>query len=88
MVSNPQMSKYRNGSKAYKKAQTFNEVYTKLMRSLHNLFNGHPETLDDAMGLMYSVDFHLKKLVSTPIDDNGDPYVGPNAGPTFDFAPP
>ena len=27
----------------------------------------------------------LKELLRTPIDDNGDPDVGPSAGPTFDF---
>ena len=87
MISNPRMSNYKDGSKAYNQAQIFNKVYTKLMKSLHNVFNGHPEALNDTIGLMYSVHFHLKKLVSTPIDDNGDPYVGPNAGPTFDFTP-
>ena len=87
MVSNPQMSNYKKGSKAYNQAQLFNKVFTKLVKSLHNVFNGHPETLNDTIGLMYSVHLHLKNLVRMPIDDNGDPYVGPNAGPTFDFTP-
>ena len=67
--------------------RTFNKVYTKLLKSLEYVFNGYPETLDDAVGLMYSVDLHLSKLLRTPVEDNGDPYIGPNAGPTFDFTP-
>ncbi|XP_078360553.1 uncharacterized protein LOC144644871 isoform X2 [Oculina patagonica] len=87
MVSNPRMSKYTPGSKAYRQAERFNKVYTKLLKSLEEVFNGHPETLQDALGLMYSVDLHMQNLVRTPIDENGDPDVGPNAGPTFDFTP-
>lgn len=87
MISNPRMEKYVEGSKAYRQAVRFNKIYTKLLKSLENVFNGHPETLDDALGLMYSVDLHLTNLLRTPIYDNGDPYIGPNAGPTFDFTP-
>ena len=87
MVPDPQMSKYTPGSKAYRKAERFNKVYTKLLKSLEALFNGYPDTLQDALGLMYSVDIHLRNLVRTPIDDNGDPNIGPNAGPTFVFTP-
>ena len=87
MIPNPVMNKYKPGSKAYLQAERFNKVYTKLLKSLHNVFNGQPDTLKDALGIMYSVDLHLKKLVHTPIADDGDPDVGPNAGPTFDFMP-
>ncbi|CAH3157234.1 unnamed protein product [Porites evermanni] len=87
MVPNPRMSKYKKGSNAYWQAERLNKVYTKLLQSLDNVFNGHPETLKDALGLMFSVDLHLRNLLATPIDDNGDPDVGPNAGPTFDFTP-
>ena len=85
MVSDPQMSKYTPGSKAYRKAEILNKVYTRMLKSLEDVFNGHPDSMNDALSLMYSVDFHLKELLRTPIDDNGDPDVGPNAGPTFDF---
>lgn len=81
------MARYIPGSKAHRQAQRFNRVYTKLLKSLDNVFNGQPDTLKDALGLMFSVDLHLKKLVHTPIADDGDPEVGPNAAPTFDFTP-
>ena len=81
------MARYGPDSKAHRQAKRFNQVYTKLLKSLDNVFNGQPDTLKDALGLMYSVDLHLKKLVHTPIADDGDPEVGPNAAPTFDFTP-
>ena len=87
MIPNPRMTKYVKGSMAYRQAVRFNKVYTKLLKSLENVFNGRPDTLGDALGLMYSVDLHLTKLLRTPVEDNGDPYIGPNAGPTFDFTP-
>lgn len=81
------MSRYQPGSKAYRQAVRFNKAYTRLLKSLamDKVFNGHPDTVRDAIGCMYSVDIHLKRLVKTPIEDKGDPLVGPNAGPTFEF---
>ena len=81
------ITKYNPNSKAYRQAERFNKVYTKLLKSLNNVFNGQPDTLKDALGIMYSVDLQLRRLVHTPIADDGDPYVGPNAGQTFDFTP-
>lgn len=87
MVPNPNMSKYKKGTKAYLMANKFNMVYTRMLKSLEHVFNGHPDSLNDALGLMYSLKLHLKKLIRTPIDPDGDPDVGPNAGPTFEFTP-
>lgn len=87
MVPNPKMTKFKEGTKAYLMAEMFNEVYTKMLKSLEHVFNGYPDSLNDALGLMYSLKLHLKKLIRTPIDPDGDPDVGPNAGPTFEFTP-
>lgn len=88
MIPNPKLSDYTPGSKAYRQAVLFNKAYTKLFKSLENAFNGNPhEGLENAIGLMYGVELHLKKLLRTPVDDDGDPDIGPNAGPTFDFTP-
>ena len=85
MIPNPKMSKYKKGSLAYIKAQDFNMVFNKLLKSLEHIFNGHPNDLKDAFGLMYSLQVHLDKLVRQPVEKHGDPDVGPNAGPAFDF---
>ena len=71
MIPNPLMTKYVKASVAYRQAVRFNKVYTKLLKSLENVFNGRPDTLGDALGLMYSVDLHLTKLLRTPVEDNG-----------------
>lgn len=87
MVNNPRLIKYPPGSRADVLNKEFNRLYTNLLRSLHVTFNGHPDKFVDALGLMFSIDRHLKRLVQTPLEKNGDPYVGPNAGPTFEFMP-
>ena len=79
---------FRTGSKAFIQAKLFNKVYTKLLKTLEVTFNGKPDEIGNALGLMFSVELHLKNLVRIPIDDvNGNPEVGPNAGPTFTFTP-
>ena len=87
MIPNPRLSDHTPGSKAYKQAVLFNKAYTKLLKSLEHACNGHLETMEDATGLMYGVELHLKALLRTPVDDNGDPDIEPNAGPTFEFTP-
>ena len=87
MVNNPRLVKYKKGSRADVLNKAFNRLYTNLLRSLEFTFNGHPEKFEDALGLMFSVDRHLKMLVQTPLEEHADPTVGPNAGPTFEFMP-
>jgi len=87
MVNNPRLRKFVPGSQADVLNREFNRLYTNLLRSLDVAFNGHPEKFGDAVGLMFSIDRHLKRLVRTPLEQDGDPTVGPNAGPTFEFIP-
>lgn len=87
MVNNPRYIKYTPGSRPDVLNKEFNRIYTNLLRSLEVVFNGHPEKFVDALGLMMTVDRYLKRLVQTPLEEQGDPTVGPNAGPTFEFRP-
>lgn len=87
MIKDPKMSMYKPGSRAHFHAMLFNKAYTRLLRSLEKAFNGNPNQIIDAIGMMFSVELHLKNLIRTPIDDNGNPEIGPNAGPTFEFTP-
>jgi hypothetical protein len=41
MVKDPQMSKYKPGSQAYKNAQAFNHVYRKMLETLQSVFDGN-----------------------------------------------
>ena len=67
MIPNPRLSDHTPGSKAYKQAVLFNKAYTKLLKSLEHACNGHPETMEDATGLMYGVELHLKALLRAPV---------------------
>ena len=79
------MSKYVPWSRPYLLARTFNIAYTKLLGSLEQAYNGQPDAIKDAMGLMYSISLNAKRLVRTPINPRDDPDVGPNAAPTYEI---
>ena len=83
VVKDPQMSKYKPGSQAYKNAQAFNSMYRRLLETLQSVFDGNVERFDDTFGLMKSLMIYGSRVVQTPIDEDGDPNVGPNAGPTY-----
>ncbi|XP_019648076.1 PREDICTED: uncharacterized protein LOC109488316 isoform X2 [Branchiostoma belcheri] len=85
-ISNPRTKSYPPGSQARKYSDNFNMVYTGLLQCLHEAYNGAPQKLKcDCMGMMSSLTAWGKRLVQTPIDPNGDPEIGPNAAPTFEF---
>ena len=67
MVSNPRLRKFVPGSQVGVLKRELNKLYTNLHRSLQVTFNGHPEKLGHALGLMFSIDKHLKGLVFTPL---------------------
>ncbi|XP_066288239.1 uncharacterized protein [Branchiostoma lanceolatum] len=84
-VSNPQTERYPPGSQVRKYSDNFNKIYTGLLKCIHEAFNGAPDKIKDCMGMMSSLTAWGKKLVRTPVDPDGDPEIGPNAAPTFEF---
>ncbi|CAH1241150.1 Hypp6320 [Branchiostoma lanceolatum] len=87
-LSNPSSSKYPPGSRARKMSDRFNEKYTSLMKCLHGVFNGNPDNMKKCFGIMSSLTVDAKRMVQTPIDPDGDPNIGPNVAPTFEWYPP
>ena len=81
------MSKYKKGSRAAILTETFNKEYTKLLKALQRYFNGHPEDLNSIISLMYSLEVAGRRIVRTPIHEDGDSDEGPNAAPSFEFTP-
>jgi hypothetical protein len=73
---------YEDGGRERALVERFNYTYTSLLRSLHTTFNGKPETLAKAMGLMYELRLLVRDLVSTPV--TGADYF---AAPTFEYTP-
>ena len=81
MKANPKMADFPFNSLAYQYSKLFNFTYTSLLNNLHLAFNGQPEKMDDAMGLMFSLKLYAGKLLATPYP-NHPGYV---AGPSFEF---
>lgn len=52
------------------------ESYTGLLTALHRVFNGHPDELDDSVGLMYQLQVQAKKLLQTPAPDGSGKVLG------------
>ncbi|HSH02584.1 MAG TPA: ferritin-like protein [Anaerolineae bacterium] len=81
MMDDPDMAKLPVDSQAYKLSTQFNEAYLALLNGLHETFNGEPERLTDALGLMYTLDLLARRLMVTP-SGRGD---GTTAGPSFQW---
>ena len=60
---------------------TFNYTYTNLLKTLHNLLNGHPDQFNPAIGLMMSLKSQAKAMMS------GIPDTSIITGPTFEYQP-
>lgn len=82
LYPNAKIVKYREGSRARVLAEQFNAGYTNLLRSLQATFNGKPETLKAAMGLMQELHLTARSLVSTQV-----PGSSLHASPTFEYTP-
>lgn len=82
LVENPTIESYPAGSPARKGAESFNRLYTEVLKNLHKTFNGSPETLEHAIDLMFELKGEASKLAEAP---SGQP--GKQAGPTYEYQP-
>jgi hypothetical protein len=81
VVTNPSASLYPPGSHLASLNNTFNYTYTALLKSLHLVFNGQPDRLGPAIGLMESLKEQALVMMSTEV------VPGQTAGPTFTYQP-
>lgn len=65
MDDDPKVAKYKEGSFSRRLATQFNYNYTKLLRSLHDTFNGNPDGIDRSMGVMYELRFAAYQALTT-----------------------
>jgi hypothetical protein len=77
MQDDPDAYRLAAGSAARRESELSNEMYTNLLTSLNLVFNGHPEGLSDAMGLMFSLRVQAKKLLEMPTSPGAKTVVGP-----------
>jgi rubrerythrin len=82
LVANPKLADYPAASEAHRRCATFNYTYTSLLRTLHAAFNGHPDRIDAAIGLMESLKVQALDMANgPPLPDGSVP------GPSFEYQP-
>lgn len=84
VADNPTVASLPAGSQAQALAMEFNESYRNLMAALERTFDGRPDQLGSALGLMYALRVQALDLFKHP-SGRGD---GTVAGPTFEYTPP
>jgi rubrerythrin len=80
LVKNPAAANYPVGSLARNLCDTFNYTYTSLLKALHIAFNGRPDTLPAALGLMFSLKEQFLEMAKIPPPPgiNGAPLPAPS----------
>jgi hypothetical protein len=74
---NAALSDYPLGSGAYIAGTEFYETYCSLLRALDETFNGNPERLNSALGLMFQLKLVAQQVMQFPVGD------GLHAAPPF-----
>lgn len=82
MVDDPVLATVADGP-AREGTRLFDEMYAGLLRRLHEVFNGHPGEVADAIGAMFALEVQGRKLLATPCAQGS----AETAGPTFMVAP-
>jgi rubrerythrin len=82
LYPDPKVADYQPGSRARNLVERFNYSYTALLRALHNAFNGTPEAMAVAFGLMFELRLLADEVVSTPVGS-----TDMTACPTFEYTP-
>ena len=67
MVDNPCINDFPVGSLARILVERYSYSYSSLLNALHLAFNGEPENINAAIGLMYELKLQAVKLMSTPV---------------------
>jgi rubrerythrin len=78
---NCKIADYPDHSQAKTRIAQFAYNYSNMLNALHSVFNGSPDKLDAAIGLMYDLRVSAASLMQTP-----DPTKsGFNVGPSFEY---
>lgn len=80
MRPDPRVEDLPPGSDVRALTDEANRVYTELLRLLHRAFNGEPDVLTGAVGLMWSLRWKAEALMHIPVGTDGA-----TAGPSFQW---
>jgi hypothetical protein len=78
MRPNPKLGDFKPGSQAYTRVAEFSFAYSNLLNALHTAFNGKPDNINVAIGLMYELKMLAVSLMQTPADDGTNRTAGPS----------
>jgi hypothetical protein len=81
MKPNPKLTDFAPDSQARSRAEEFDLAYSALLNALHTAFNGQPDRINVAIGLMYELKMIAVSLMQTPAGDGSKM----TAGPTFEY---
>lgn len=85
LTSNQRLADLDDKTDAWRRGQQFRATFTRLLQALQRVFDGAPEHLDAAMGVMFELKLAGQILVSQPVLVEGNP-TGRTAGPVFEYA--
>jgi hypothetical protein len=80
LMKNASTADYEPGSVARRYADQTNYTYSSLLNALHQTFNGQPQLIDQAMGIMYELRLTVQKMVTIPVGTTGQ-----FAAPPFEY---
>ena len=79
--ANCKIAQFAVGTQARTRIERFAFSYSTLLNALHDTFNGQPERLDAAVGMMYDLRVLAVSLFQTDIGDGS----GRTVGPSFEY---
>lgn len=91
LVSDPKVNDpsatptYAAGTAARWLCDTFNYTYTSLLKALEETFNGKPDNLPAAIGVMWSLEQQFIEMAQFPSDTSDED--GSRAAPSFEYQP-
>jgi hypothetical protein len=81
MKPNAKISDYAEGTQARVRVEQYAYSYSSLLNALHQAFNGKPDNINVAIGLMYELRIEAVSLMSTELGDG----TGLTAGPSYQY---
>jgi hypothetical protein len=81
MTPNPKLSDFKPGTQAHTRVAEFSFAYSSLLNALHTAFNGKPDNINVAIGLMYELKMLAVALMQTPAATDGSTNM--TAGPSY-----
>jgi Ferritin-like len=78
MKPNPKIADFAPGTQARTRIEEFSYAYSNLLNALHVAFNGQPERINVAIGLMYELKMIAVSLMQTPVGDGSTMTAGPS----------